>query len=247
MSDYPIDRNLIDHSSLVSLLPYVHSYCEKGLRSIVEGQDCVPVSAIETYSTGVFSRVHELDTGLVSLRLACRFISELGTEHSPNPIIYRYHYENFVLRVIGIVDRAHRLVGAALLLPPKKYEGMGGNRFVQNATRANRPRVYEALKSVMSAVDSYRGPRNELIHSSAYSSRELGIFMGIEHIELDTGSVDINELKRDYSSSGAAEIEQTIMHLLSTLEALLGELGTVFSTAHHVSVAKKVDGVCPGL
>lgn len=144
-----------------------------------------------------------------------------------------------------MVDRAHRLVGAALLLPPKKYEGMGGNRFVQNATRAHLPRVYSALNAVASAVDSYRGPRNELIHPSAYSSRELGIFMGIEYVKLDPGLVEVNELKRDHSSAVSAEIEQTIMRLVQTLEALLGELGSVFSRAHQVSILKKVDGVVP--
>ncbi|WP_143024459.1 hypothetical protein [Pseudomonas abietaniphila] len=41
--------------------------------------------------------------------------------------IYRYHFENFVLRVIELVDRAHQLVGVSLLGPSEKYEAMGGN------------------------------------------------------------------------------------------------------------------------
>lgn len=216
----------------------MHSYCEKGLAKLVEGKDSIPASAIETYASGVFARVDELDTALVSLRLACTFITELGSEPSPSPAIYRYHYENFVLRVIGMVDRAHRLVGASLLLSSRKYEGMGGNTFVQKTTKANHPELYSALNAVADAVNSYRGPRNELIHSSAYSSRELGIFIGVEHFSVDTGSVNLDELKRDYSSAGASEIEQTINRLVTTLTTLLDKLGPVFSTAHKFSVSE---------
>lgn len=216
----------------------MQSYCTKGLTNHIEGKDSFTVSTIETYASGVFARVDELDTALVSLRLACRFVTELGSEPTPSPAIYRYHYENFVLRVIGLVDRAHRLVGASLLLPSEKYEAMGGNTFVQKATKTKHPELYSALGAVAEAVNSYRGPRNELIHSSAYSSRELGIFMGIEQFSVDTGSVDMNELKRDYSSTGAAEIEETIGRLVVTLTALLDKLGQAFSTAHNFSISK---------
>lgn len=216
----------------------MHSYCEKGLTNHLEGKDRFQVSAIETYATGVFSRVDELDTALVSLRLACRFVTELGSEPSPSPAIYRYHYENFVLRVIGLVDRAHRLVGASLLLPSEKYEAMRGNSFVQKATKTKHPKLFSALGAVANAVNSYRGPRNELIHSSAYSSRELGIFVGIEQFNVDTGSLDLNELKREYSSAGAAEIERTIRQLMATLTALLDELGPAFSIAHQFNASQ---------
>lgn len=216
----------------------MHSYCEKGLSNLVEGKDSFTVSTIETYASGVFARVDELDAALVSLRLAFRFVTELGSEPNPSPAIYRYHYENFVLRVIGLVDRAYRLVGASLLLPPEKYDAIRGNVFVQKATKTKHPRLHRALRSIADAVNSYRGPRNELIHSTAYFSRELGIFMGIDQFSVDTGSVDMSELKRDYSSAGAAEIEQTIERLVATLTALLDELGPAFSTAHTFSVSK---------
>lgn len=237
MRDTSKDKILIDHPNLVVLLPHMHSYCEKGLTNYAEGKGSFSVSTTETYACGVFERVAELDTALISLRLACRFVTELGSEPNPSPDVYRYHYENFVLRVIGLVDRAHRLVGASLLLPSKKYEGMRGNAFVQDATKTSHPGLYSALNAVADAVNSYRGPRNELIHSNAYSSRELGIFMGVEQFNVDTGSIDMKELKRDYSSAGAAEIEQTIERLVVALTALLDELGPAFSIAHQFSIS----------
>lgn len=232
-------KNLIDHPHLTVLIPHLHSYCEKGLTNFVAGKKNFSVSAIETYANGVFERVSELDTALVSLRLACLFITELGSESNPSPDIYRYHYENFVLRVIGLVDRAHRLVGASLLLPARHYEVIGGNRFVQSSTKSNHPGVHRALNAVALAVKGYRGPRNELIHSSAYSSRELGIFAGVEQFSVDTGAIDINELKRDYSSAGASEIEETINRLFKTLSDLLDELSPAFVKAHEFIATKK--------
>ena len=165
MQDTSTDKNLIDHPNLVVLLPYMHSYCEKGITNFAAGKDSFSVSTIETYASGVFERVAELDTALISL-------------------------------------------------------------------------LHESLSAVAAAVNNYRGPRNELIHSNAYSSRELGIFMGVEQFNVDTGSIDIKELKRDYSSTGAAEIEQTIGRLVTTLTALLDELGSAFSTAHEFSLKK---------
>ncbi|WP_163912227.1 hypothetical protein [Pseudomonas frederiksbergensis] len=135
MQDTSTIKNLIDHPRLIVLLSHMHSYCERGLTNFVAGKKDFPVSAIETYATEVFNRVAEIDTALISLRLAWRFVTDLGSELQPSPEIYRYHYENFVLRVIGLVDRAHRLVGASLLLPSKRYDGIGGNAFVQNATK----------------------------------------------------------------------------------------------------------------
>jgi len=239
LQETSLDKNLIDHPSLIILLPHMHSYCEKGLTRFSEGKDSFSVTTIETYTCGVFERVAELDSALISLRLACKFIAELGLEQNPSPEVYRYHYENFVLRVIGLVDRAHRLVGASLLLPSNKYEVVGGNSFVQRTIKTSHPGLNRALDAVADAVNSYRGPRNELIHSSAYSSRELGIFMGVEQFAVDTGTVNITELKRDYSSAGAVEIGQTIGRLILTLTELLEELGPVFSTAQKFSILKR--------
>lgn len=62
--------------------------------------------------------------------------------------------------------------------------------------------------------------------------------MGVEQFNVDTGFVDMNELKRDYSSVGAVEIQQTIERLVASLTTLLDELGPTFSVAHQFSVSK---------
>lgn len=185
-------RDLIDHSGLKVLLPYLKSYAQKGLTEMRSQKKSFTASVVEIYAAGVCERVSELDNALAALRLTLGFVMDLGSQSSPSPDIYRYHYENFVLRVIGFVDRAHRLVGASLLMDKAKFETIGGNAHVQRQVRADHPDLHAALQAVEQAVESYRGPRNELIHSSAFTSRELGLFQSVRQFGLDTEGLDVD-------------------------------------------------------
>lgn len=232
---------LIDHTGLQVLMPHLKSYLTKGLAELQSGRTPFPRAAVETYACGVAERVSELDNALQALRLTLDFVMDLGKQSSPDPDVYRYHYENFVLRVIGFVDRAHRLVGAALLLDKVKFESSSGNRFVQSQVKGEHPDIHAALLGVADAVDGYRGPRNELIHSSAFSSRELGLFQSIRQFRVDTGDIDTDELARRHYAEGCMEIALTIARLVEVLTTLLDCLAPLFVIAaeHDVSPEKK--------
>ena len=215
-------------------MPRLQSYLLKGLAELRSSGTTFQASVSEIYAAGVAERVSELDNALASLRLALGFVMDLGSQPSPDPDVYRYHYENFVLRVIGFVDRAHRLVGATLVMDKIRFESISGNRFVQEQVKADHPDIHAALQGITQAVESYRGPRNELIHASAFSSRELGLFQSIRQIGMDTGDVDVDELARHYFSEGSNEIAQTIAQLVEALTALLDSLALLFTiTAEH--------------
>lgn len=224
-------RDLIDHSGLKVLLPYLKSYAQKGLTEMRSQKKSFTASVVEIYAAGVCERVSELDNALAALRLTLGFVMDLGSQSSPSPDIYRYHYENFVLRVIGFVDRAHRLVGASLLMDKAKFETIGGNAHVQRQVRADHPDLHAALQAVEQAVESYRGPRNELIHSSAFTSRELGLFQSVRQFGLDTEGLDVDELARHHFCQGSTEIALTIARLVETLTALLDALAPRFAVA----------------
>ncbi|CAM5214878.1 hypothetical protein CDEF62S_04066 [Castellaniella defragrans] len=212
-------------------MPHLKIYARKGLNALQSGSKTFPGPAVEIYAADVTERVSELDNALTALRLALGFVMDLGSQSALDPDIYRYHYENFVLRVVGFVDRAHRLVGSALLMDKAKFESVGGNRFVTKQVKTNYPDIHAALQGVTQAVESYKGPRNELIHSAAYTSRELGLFQSIRHFGLDTGDIDVDELARGYFSGGATEIALTIARLVKTLANLLDALHPLFLIA----------------
>lgn len=229
--------DLMDHPGLKVLIPFFTSYLKNGLAEIDSERKTIPASAAEFYAAGVCEKVSELDNALAALRLTLNFVMDLGQEAEPDPDIYRYHYENFVLRVIGFVDRAHRLVGASLAMPLKKVESMGGNAFVQKQIAAAHPHVHAALLAVADAVESYKGPRNELIHATAFSSRELGLFTAIKHLGIDTGEVHTNALAQQYFAKGGTEIALTIAKLVETLKVLLDVLTPIFESVHrHVQI-----------
>lgn len=237
---------LIDHPGLQVLMPHLKSYLLKGLAELQSGGTRFPGTAVETYASGVAERVSELDNALQALRLTLDFVIDLGKQRNPDPNLFRYHYENFVLRVIGFVDRAHRLVGSALLLDKAKFESIHGNRFVQSQVKDTHPDIHAALMGVAKAVDGYRGPRNELIHSSAFSSRELGLFQSIRQFRIDTINIDIDDLARQHYAEGGREIALTIVRLAEVLTTLLDFLAPLFIIAAHTTTPPKKNSAPEG-
>src|SRR5262249_51534069 len=150
---------------------------------------------------------------------------------APDLDAYRYHYENFVLRVIGLDDRAHRFVGSALALDRAEVESIKGNQIVRRHTKTHFPAVQSALLGVSEAVKDYRKTRNELIHNAAFSSREIGLLLSVRHFALDIGNIDVSGLAWEYISDGRREIDATRERLAEVLASLLDTLAPIFSDA----------------
>lgn len=224
------ENELVSHPGLAPLRPYMQTYCEKGLRAFID-KKAFSVSAVESYSMSVLGKVSELDNSIVSLSLACRFILDLAREESPKAAVYRYHYENFVLRVVGVVDRAYRLAGQSLLLPSSKVNAVRGNFFVQQHVQSEHPGVCAALQELVTVVDAYKGPRNELIHEAAYSDKSLGVFDAIERFDMDTGSISVEDAKKEYSVAGVSEVVGTLVLVVSSLNGLLDNLSPFYQRA----------------
>jgi hypothetical protein len=173
----------------------------------------------------VLERVGELDNSVKSLRLAMGFVLDLKNTHEDAPDVYRYHYENFLLRLTGIVDRAHRLVGASLLLSPSKLEKIGANEFVAKAIASDYPELHECLKRLTAAAAKHKTSRNKVAHSKAFSTRELGLFSAIVSLNFEVGDkTQINELMDSYFSEGGTELALLVAEMVTGIEALLDAL-----------------------
>lgn len=221
--------DLVDHVSLRVLFPYMHSYCLKALEEVrSRSYERATISGIEKYSMLVLEKVGEIDSSLTSLRLAYQFLLELAENKKFQVELYRYHYENFVFRVMGVVDRAHRAVGASILMSARQYECARGNSNVIKKIVHKYPELHCALVKVSDVARDYRAPRNQVIHSEAFSSREIGIFDAVRRFDVDAGSVDIEELQRDYYLECANEVDAVIMSLTLALVELLDALAPVY-------------------
>jgi len=220
-----------DHQIFVSLLPYMREYALKGLHEYHTGQNGGTFSAtvLEQYSAQVLERVDALDSCIASLRLAWGFIMELDRAHSNVIELYRYHHENFLLRLTGVVDRAHRLVGASLAMDPKKLEKIGSNKLVDDAVVTNYPDVHRALKNLSDAVAAHKTDRNMVAHSAAYSTRELGLFTAVTTMKLGLEGIDLDQLMEHYFTNGAVSMAKLTGEMVVGIEELLDTLGPVYA------------------
>lgn len=177
-------------------------------------------------------RVGELDNTIAALRLAMEYIIDLASEPI-NATVYRYHYENFLFRAVGAIDRSHRLVGASLRLDPEKYDATRGNMYVQRYVSTSDPKVHAALIAIEQVVKNHKKLRNAVIHSTAFSSRELGLFSAIETIKPDfPPNVDPQKLMREHFSLSGVEIANVIDSLMRSIFALLDSLAPTYADTY---------------
>lgn len=219
----------IEHKALSSFLPHVRKYVMKGLNEINTPGSKFKASALEMYAADVLERVGELDSSVRSLRMAMNFIMDLKQVDKDATDVYRYHYENFLLRLTGTVDRAYRLVGTSLQLDPAKYERPGGNKFVGDDVSSGFPALYSCLQKMDAIAAKHKGPRNEVAHSKAFSTRELGLLSSAEMLQLkDDEKERIVELTKDYFSEGVAELAVVIATVVQAVESLLAALEPIY-------------------
>ncbi len=218
------DHLLIGHPSLQPLQPHFDSYAIKGLEAVLAKQTTVKATASEYFAQAVYDRVGELDSALASLRLVQRFLDELSCADDPDPEVCRYHYENFVYRGIGVVDRAFLLVADALMLSKKARRS---SQLIEERAQAH-PRIHAALLNVKALLQPYRRIRNTIVHDSAFSDRTLGVLAGARQMKLDVGAIDVAAIARETSAGRAVEVGAVIDSLPPALEALLAALGPIF-------------------
>ncbi|MEQ6327071.1 Cthe_2314 family HEPN domain-containing protein [Pseudomonas chengduensis] len=221
---------LVDHPALLPLQPHLHEYLQKGLEKLTKEKSNFPASALEIYAESVFQRVSELDNLISSLRIALNFILEL-TDKTPNAEkIYIYHYENFLIRLSGAVDRTHLLVGTSLILPPSNLEKIGANEFVLKQTAAKYPKIHSALKNVKKIALPHKNTRNEIAHSKNFSTRELGLFSAINTLKFKIAEEGtLEELMNHYFSSGGAELAKLLHECITKINDLITELTPIYA------------------
>lgn len=220
------------HRSMAMFLPHARQFLIKGLAEFETKQNGGKFSATdqERYTARVMERVDALDSCVQSLRLAMCFILDLNKDATDAMAVYRYHYENFLLRLTGVVDRAHRLVGVSLELDAGKLNSIGSNPFVMKAVMTDHPALHGALKGLSDAVAAHKDARNAVAHSEAYSSRVLSTIAAATMVEqdLDLGGIDLKELAKHHFAEGGASLARLIAEMVSGVEALLDALEPIF-------------------
>lgn len=219
----------IEHQTVGRFLPHLQSYLLKGLQELKPNGGPFKATEKESYAANVFERIGELDNAVKSLRLAMCFVTDLKNTHQDAPEVYTYHYENFLLRLTGLVDRAYRLVGASLLLNPSKLEKSGANEFVAKSIASDHPELLECLMKLAAVSAEHKTSRNEVAHSNAFSTRELGLFSAVVSLNLDVGDkTQINELMNSFFLESGAELALLVAEMVTGIEKLLDALAPIY-------------------
>lgn len=223
----------LEHLAVQPLLPYLRDYAIKGLHELRAQENGGKFIAThkESYAAQVMERVDALENCVRSLRIALNFILDLDKDQSDATYLYQYHYENFLLRLTGIVDRAYRLIGTSLCLDPVKLDKISANQFVAKAVVTDYADLYRLLMKLSDAVALHKTTRNSIAHSAAYTSRELGLFTAATSMELELGKIDIGDLMGHYFSKGGVGLAQLIAEMVSCVQALLDALAPIYETA----------------
>lgn len=219
-----------DHPALLLFLPHAQQYAIKGLDALRTQPTGGKINATdqEKYAVLVMERVSALDSCVKSLSLAMGFIMELDKAHPDVIAVYRYHYENFLLRLTGVVDRAHRLVGVSLGLDAGKLNKIGSNQFVERAVISDHPSLHGALQTLSDAAALHKTTRNSVAHSDAYSSRDLSALAVATSLELDIGDIDLKELAKHHFAEGGASLGRLIAEMVLGVEKLLDSLEPIY-------------------
>ncbi|MFC7422290.1 hypothetical protein ACFQNF_20730 [Iodobacter arcticus] len=151
---------LNQHPALQSLAPYWASY-QTMLKSLDEGQR-FKASPQEAYAHALLIRMNELEHDLQTMRLAVALIRDIDSSVANAAAIYRYHEEYFLCRLAASMDKAHCLVGAALLLKQDKCEGKGGQLFVLRAIQASHPELAASLERAAAIEAKHKKARKAL-------------------------------------------------------------------------------------
>jgi hypothetical protein len=222
----------LEHRAVQPLLPYQRTYLVKGMHELnaKENGGKFEATLVEDYAAQVMERVNALENCVNSLRIAMNFILDLDKDQSDATDLYQYHYENFLLRLTGILDRAYRLVGTSLRLDPDKLNKISANQFVAKAVTNDFPDLHSALTDLSDAVALHKTTRNSIAHSEAYSTRELGLFAAAKTLKLELGEINIGDLMEHYFSEGGAGLARLVAEMVSGVEALLDALAPLYET-----------------
>lgn len=218
---------LMSHPALQVMRLHITNCLRQSLQAMQAGKTTVGVTTQEHFARSVYDRVGELDSALASLRLVGAFLQAEAQASDPDPEKYRYHYENFVIRGIGVVDRAFLLVAESLMLPKR----VRSTQWMIEVEARSHLLVHAALRRVKELLQPYRRLRNRVAHESAYSNRNLTVLAAVQQLNLEVAAIDVPAVARRVFEPQAAEVAQVIESLRPALENLLDSLAPIYSNA----------------
>jgi hypothetical protein len=199
------EEPLTDHPFLKELARIMAGVMKETIehreRKIVQLREFLPH---EKYTERVLFAAAEVQTTLTQLVQTVLFMSNFRSTQKLKA--YRvgrydhsvYHYENFLIRVTGCLDRCLILTNSAFDLGNEpedcKYQLIKKNRYIKESE------VLGPLGNINEIIKPYRKQRNIVTHSKRYSEanlRTLELFSLMQNIEPDVVPSHLAKLEAD--------------------------------------------------
>lgn len=227
-----------ENPNIKQLFSLVTASLFKGLSALSKGDQTYNASAMEQYAQDVFDRVAEIDNSFKNIDIAIEYLSKKTYADSKYNFSehHTFHIENFLLRLTSVVDRSYLLAGSTMLMENSKIEQLGGNRKVHKELSTFSPRSLDILKSMESAIEHLRAPRNKVAHQAGFFSKNLCVLQTIENSRSEaistkkiTDIMSYDEIK-DLVIADSLEQFKSIPLILDGLVAeLINSLSFVYS------------------
>ena len=230
----------LDHSALKPLIPHLRAYTSKSLSGIQPDAINDITNPLESFSAKVFERVGELENCIESMRIALFYMIDLSKAPGIDINGYIYHYENFIFRLAGILDRSYRLVGVSMQLDQRKFERNNGNAVVAKSLQPNHQTILDYLEDIKALTTKTQNLRNDIAHSSAFSSREVRIVSATSILQLTCDeATEIKSLMVHDFINRSKEMAELIAESIKGVNALLDGLQPVFDDVCQKLQTKK--------
>ena len=227
---------LIEHPALAAIGEDLRTCLVKMLAHAKGRPAQVDVSSTEHRAHAIFSRVAEMDNCLRSLRIAVAGLQAEATSHSPNVEQYRYHAENYLLRLTGIYDRACRFAGVAIGMTSQQVDRQSGNSDVLRTLKSSGARsTIERLGELKALLERHWDNRNVVAHAGEFSSREIGLFVTVSQVKLDSVSPDeLRNLMAEHFRDGALDFGLLALQTEGLLCRLIDDLAPAIASSSEV-------------
>lgn len=227
-----------ENPNIKQLFSLVTASLFKGLSALSKGDQTYNASAMEQYAQDVFDRVAEIDNSFKNIDIAIEYLSKKTYADSKYNFSehHTFHIENFLLRLTSVVDRSYLLAGSTMLMGNSKIEQLGGNRKVHKELSTFSPRSLDILKSMESAIEHLRAPRNKVAHQAGFFSKNLCVLQTIENSRSEaistkkiTDIMSYDEIKDLVIADSLEQFKSIPLILDGLVSELINSLSFVYS------------------
>jgi hypothetical protein len=227
-----------ENPNIKQLFSLVTASLFKGLSALSKGGQTYNASAMEQYAQDVFERVAEIDNSFKNIDIAIEYLSKKTYADSKYNFSehHTFHIENFLLRLTSVVDRSYLLAGSTMLMENSKIEQLGGNRKVHKELSTFSPRSLDILKSMESAIEHLRAPRNKVAHQAGFFSKNLCVLQTIENSRSEaistkkiTDIMSYDEIKDLVIADSLEQFKSIPLILDGLVSELINSLSFVYS------------------